>query len=214
MGFNKKSKQDGHTNYVQSVCFSPDGIHQLLVVMITLSFFGMLQQNNKKQNWMVIVVLSCQSVSFLMETHQYHVVEITLSVSGISKQDNKKPNQIVILIVSTQSVSLLMEIHQHLVVMISLSVYGMLKQDRKFNPQIIDITIYWKIARFHCYKTTHLQLLLTFLFSVYPKHQSLKLKELLYLRESLLFSKALTQDCYQNQEDVAFWKAVCKNVIL
>ncbi|CAD8092131.1 unnamed protein product [Paramecium primaurelia] len=40
---------------------------------------------------MVILIMSSQSVSLLMETHQLLVVMISLSVYGMSKQDNKKP---------------------------------------------------------------------------------------------------------------------------
>ncbi|CAD8069319.1 unnamed protein product [Paramecium primaurelia] len=42
-------------------------IHQLLVVMISLSVYGMSKQDNKKPNQMVILVLSTQSVSLLMQ---------------------------------------------------------------------------------------------------------------------------------------------------
>ncbi|CAD8179750.1 unnamed protein product [Paramecium octaurelia] len=74
-------KLDGHSYYVNSISFSPDGLHQHLVVEIGLSVYGMLRQDNKKQNQ--------KSVSLLMVVYQHPVVEITISVYGMLRSDNK-----------------------------------------------------------------------------------------------------------------------------
>ncbi|CAD8159464.1 unnamed protein product [Paramecium octaurelia] len=109
--------------------------------MITLSVYGMLRQDNKKHNQMVIRKQFYQFVSLLMELHQHLVVMITLSVSGMLRQDNKQLNQMAIHQQFIQSISHLMEIHQLLVVMITLFVFGMQKHQRKYSNQIAAIKI-------------------------------------------------------------------------
>ncbi|CAK86298.1 unnamed protein product, partial (macronuclear) [Paramecium tetraurelia] len=122
-------------------------LHQHLFVEITLSVYGMLRQDNRKPNQMVIKMEFYQSISLLMVLHQHLVVMISLSVYGMLRQDNKKPNQMVIQMELYQSISLLMVLHQHLVVMITLSVYGMLRQDnKKPNQMVIQMELYQSIS--------------------------------------------------------------------
>ncbi|CAK86293.1 unnamed protein product, partial (macronuclear) [Paramecium tetraurelia] len=104
----QKAKLDGHSGIVKSVCFSSN-------VEIILFGYGILRQDNKKSNQMVIHIGFHQSVSLLMVLHWHLVVEISLSVYGMLRQDNNMPNQMVIKIMFIQSVSLLTVLHQHLV---------------------------------------------------------------------------------------------------
>ncbi|CAD8116039.1 unnamed protein product [Paramecium sonneborni] len=106
-------------------------LHQPLVVEIGLSVYGMLRQDNKKQNLMVIVVLFYQYASLLMVHHWLLVVQIDLSAYGILIQEKNNQNQKVIL----QYVSLLMVLNQHMVeVRISLSAYEILRiENQKLN---------------------------------------------------------------------------------
>ncbi|CAD8207368.1 unnamed protein product [Paramecium octaurelia] len=54
----QKAKLDCHSDYVTSICYSLMEIHQLLVVMITLSVFGI--QKHRKGNTQILIA-KCQS---------------------------------------------------------------------------------------------------------------------------------------------------------
>ncbi|CAD8111695.1 unnamed protein product [Paramecium primaurelia] len=56
----------GSILFTQSVSHMTE-IHQILVVMITLSMYGMSKQDNKKPNQMVILIEFCMSVYLLMQ---------------------------------------------------------------------------------------------------------------------------------------------------
>ncbi|CAD8208671.1 unnamed protein product [Paramecium octaurelia] len=111
------------------------------VVQIVLFIYGMLRQDNKKPNQMVIQIGLCQFVTLLMVLHQHLVVKISLSDYGILKQDNIKLNWMAIQQQYILSISLLMEIHQLLVVKITLSDFGMQKHQRKYSNQMVAIKI-------------------------------------------------------------------------
>ncbi|CAD8053364.1 unnamed protein product [Paramecium primaurelia] len=80
------TKLEGHKQAVQSVCFSQDGTTLASGSRNQSIRFWDCMMGQQKPNQMVIVILSTQSVSLLMEIHQLLVVMITLSVYGISKQ--------------------------------------------------------------------------------------------------------------------------------
>ncbi|CAD8117771.1 unnamed protein product [Paramecium sonneborni] len=125
---------------------------QLQVVMIIQSIYGMLKQDNKKQNQMFIEILSVEYISHQMELLQHLVVKITQSDYGMLKQDNKQLNQMVIVELQYQYASHQMELLQHLVVMISQSDYGMLKQDnKKPNQMVIKIIILQMVPIINCF---------------------------------------------------------------
>ncbi|CAD8208651.1 unnamed protein product [Paramecium octaurelia] len=86
MQIQQKANLDDHSSAVQAFVTLLMEIHQYLVVHITLPVYGMLRQDNKKPNWMVILEQFIQFVTLLMEIHQLLVVLITLSVSEMQKE--------------------------------------------------------------------------------------------------------------------------------
>ncbi|CAD8214549.1 unnamed protein product [Paramecium pentaurelia] len=62
-------------------------IHQPMVVMITLSVYGMLKHDNKKPIQMVIIIMFTKSISLLMEINQFHKVMINQQGYGMQRQD-------------------------------------------------------------------------------------------------------------------------------
>ncbi|CAK73574.1 unnamed protein product (macronuclear) [Paramecium tetraurelia] len=165
----QKFELEGHEDCINSVCFSPDG-----TTLASGSYdksiyvYGMLRQDYKKQNQMVIRVVLIRSVTPLMVLHQHPVVMITLSVSGILRQDKNKPNQKVMQAGQIQFASPLMVLHQHLVVMINLSVYGMQSQ-ANIKPNLI-VNLFYKM------------LILIIQYSEYVKIQLWKLQGALILK--------------------------------
>ncbi|CAD8068717.1 unnamed protein product [Paramecium primaurelia] len=121
-------------------------MNSFIAYQITLSVYGMSKQDNKKLNQIVIMIVSTQSVSLLMEIHQLFLIMITPSVYGMLKQYNKNLNQNAILMILDQSASLLMEIHQLLKVEMALSVYGCLNRIRN---QRLKQSIQRNIGKLH-----------------------------------------------------------------
>ncbi|CAD8192316.1 unnamed protein product [Paramecium octaurelia] len=85
-------------------------LHQHLVVQISLSVYGMLRQDNKKPNQMVIQMGLIQFVTLLMVLYQHLVVMIGLSVYGMQKHQRKYLNQIVIIKICLPSLTYLFRI--------------------------------------------------------------------------------------------------------
>ena len=75
------------------------------------SVYGMLKQENKKLNWIVIVNWAIKYASHQMELHLHLVFMITLSIYGMLKQDNKKLNLMVIVLGYGQYASHQTELH-------------------------------------------------------------------------------------------------------
>ncbi|CAD8161392.1 unnamed protein product [Paramecium octaurelia] len=102
----QKAQLNGHSGTViQSVSLLMV-LYWRLVVQITLSVYGMLRQDNKKPNQMVIHHQFIQFVTLLMVLHQHLVVMITLFVYGMLRQDNKTYLQIIVIKMLQQNLTL------------------------------------------------------------------------------------------------------------
>ncbi|CAD8207967.1 unnamed protein product [Paramecium octaurelia] len=148
----------------------------------SLSVYGMLKQDNKKPDQMVILEQLIQFATLLIVLHQYLVAQISLSVYGMLRQDNKKSNQMAIQIMQEQFVTLLIVLNQHLVVLISLFVSGMQNHQRRYFNQIVVIKI--------CLPS------LTYLFRIAPY-----CKMLILIVQYLEFARIL---CSKHQEHLFY----------
>ncbi|CAD8193556.1 unnamed protein product [Paramecium octaurelia] len=119
-------------------------LHQHLVVMISLSAYGMLRQDNKKPNQMVIHQQFIQFVTLLMVLLQHLVVMITLFVFGMQKHQRKYFNQIIAIKICFPSLTYLFRIAPYCQMLILINPWleasgTLILQGQFMNYQGIDL---------------------------------------------------------------------------